>query len=294
MRDSETEEVLLESNDTKERVRDREHPFANAGILPLVLAMGNRLNQVVSSGAEQSRISQTLRAVLGLRELILNGEIEVGKRVSELSLVARIGVSRTPLRLALTQLENEGLLERQRNGGFVVREFTESDIYEAIDLRGVLEGTAARLAAERLTDAGSLASIAQCLKDLEEVVRETETTLDLFAEYAMLNERFHSQLVALAGNRMLEQTIKRVQALPFVSPSAFVFREANFQETRGNLFIAQEQHSAILEAIRQREGTRAEALTREHARIGRRKLWHILRHEQLLKHVPGASLIKIR
>ena len=62
----------------------------------------------------------------------------------------QLGVSRTPLRTALMTLEHEGLLETLPGGGFVVREFTRTDINDSIELRGVLEGTAARLAAERL------------------------------------------------------------------------------------------------------------------------------------------------
>ena len=69
--------------------------------------------------------------------------------MSELPLVARLGVSRTPLRLALVELEHEGLLRPLDGGGYVVREFTEADVRDAVELRGVLEGTAARFAAER-------------------------------------------------------------------------------------------------------------------------------------------------
>ena len=94
--------------------------------------------------------SQTTKATLGLRELLLSGAFKPRERVPELRLVEELGVSRTPLRIALMTLEHEGLLETLPGGGFVVREFTRTDIDDAIELRGVLEGTAARLAAERL------------------------------------------------------------------------------------------------------------------------------------------------
>jgi GntR family transcriptional regulator, vanillate catabolism transcriptional regulator len=89
------------------------------------------------------------RALLRLRELILRGEFAPGERMSELRLVETLGVSRTPLRLALAALEHEGLLRSAGSRGYVVREFTQADISDAIELRGVLEGTAARFAAER-------------------------------------------------------------------------------------------------------------------------------------------------
>ena len=94
--------------------------------------------------------SQTVKAKLGLRELVLDGAFAPGERVPEIELAKRLGVSRTPLRLALSTLAHEGLLEPLPGGGFVVRSFTRADVSDAIELRGVLEGTAARLAAERL------------------------------------------------------------------------------------------------------------------------------------------------
>src|ERR671924_755438 len=100
----------------------------------------------MASGAPTS---QTARALLGLRELLLGGEYPPGQRLSELPLVERLGVSRTPLRLALARLEHEGLIEALPAGGYAVRQFTRADIDDAIELRGLLEGTAARFAAER-------------------------------------------------------------------------------------------------------------------------------------------------
>ena len=93
--------------------------------------------------------SLTVKATLGLRELIFAGAFLPGERVAELALVERLGVSRTPLRLALLTLEHEGLLETLPGGGFVVRQFTRDDINDGIELRATLEGTAARFAAER-------------------------------------------------------------------------------------------------------------------------------------------------
>src|SRR5918996_3519673 len=100
--------------------------------------------------------SQTARALVSLRELLLRGEFGPGERLSELPLAARLGVSRTPIRLALERLANIGLLDVKAGGGFTVRGFTPSDALDAIEIRGVLEGTAARMAAERLVDSAEL------------------------------------------------------------------------------------------------------------------------------------------
>src|SRR3979409_2219496 len=83
--------------------------------------------------------SQTGRTVLNLREMLLRGDFQPGERLSELPLVARLGVSRPPRRLALDRLANEGLLEIWPTGGFVVRAFTLADVYDAIEMRSVLE-----------------------------------------------------------------------------------------------------------------------------------------------------------
>ena len=93
--------------------------------------------------------------------MLLRGDFQPGERLSELPLVARLGVSRTPIRLALDRLAHEGLLEASPTGGFVVRAFTIEDVWDAIETRGVLEGAAARLAAERLEHDSELNPVAR-------------------------------------------------------------------------------------------------------------------------------------
>jgi GntR family transcriptional regulator of vanillate catabolism len=87
--------------------------------------------------------------VVRLREMILAGELPGGARIAELTLVEKLGVSRTPIRAALMRLEQEGLLEALPNGGYAVRTFSERDVSDAIELRGTVEGLLARVAAER-------------------------------------------------------------------------------------------------------------------------------------------------
>src|SRR5262245_30574322 len=94
--------------------------------------------------------SQIERVAVTLREKLLRGEFRPGQRLAELALVPQLNASRTPVRLALERLAHQGLLEALPFGGFRVREFTIPDLWDAIELRGVLESTAARLAAERL------------------------------------------------------------------------------------------------------------------------------------------------
>ena len=234
--------------------------------------------------------SQTGRTVLNLREMLLRGDFSPGERISELPLVARLGVSRTPIRLALDRLANEGLLEVLPAGGFVVREFTLADIWDSIEMRGVLEGTAARLAAEKLTDDRELATLRRCRDELDAMLIPT---IDSFTHYLELNEAFHSSLVDLAQSSMLRRMLDRVMSLPFASPSALVFAQSKLPRAADLIWVAHEQHRAIVEAIANRQGTRAESLAREHALMSRRNLESILQDDHIWSCVPGESLIKL-
>src|SRR5678810_1474245 len=111
--------------------------------------------------------SQIERTVLRLRELILTGEFGPGKRISEHPLTGRLGVSRTPIRLALERLAHEGLLEPYATGGFVVRRFTLDEVWDGIEVRALLEGAAARMAAERLEDESELAALHSIQKEMD-------------------------------------------------------------------------------------------------------------------------------
>ncbi len=231
-----------------------------------------------------------MKATLGLRELIFNGAFEPGERASELRLVEELGVSRTPLRIALMTLEHEGLLEMLPGGGFVVREFSRVDVDDAIELRGVLEGTAARLAAERLGSPSELDALQTCSRELDEIVRDP--SVEAFVSYVELNEQFHTLLVQLAKSQPLTRAIERTYTLPFASPSALIMLQAELPESREIILVAQHQHRAILDAIEHGEGTRAEEIAREHARLARQNLDVALRHRHLLARLPGAKLIK--
>src|SRR5215469_14283794 len=92
--------------------------------------------------------SQVSRAIQGLRAMLLSGEFRPGERIPEIPVASRLGVSRSPLRLALQRLEHEGLVKALPKG-FAVCGFSVDEIWDAVETRGVLEGAAARLAAER-------------------------------------------------------------------------------------------------------------------------------------------------
>ena len=237
-------------------------------------------------------LSQTVRAQLRLRELVLGGGLEPGVRIAELALVERIGVSRTPIRLALLQLQQEGLLDVLPAGGYTVKAFTESDVHDAIELRGTLEGLAARLAAERGVGGGLLAEAASCLARIDELLAQPELSEPSFATYVEQNGRFHGALAEMAGSELVQRQILRACTLPFASPNAFVLQRSTGPRARDVLVVAQDQHRGLLDAIRRREGARAEAIAREHARIAQHNLGEVLQSQHALGSMPGAGLIR--
>jgi len=235
--------------------------------------------------------SQTLRALFRMREMIVRGEFRPGERIREIPLSERLGVSRTPLRLVLDRLASEGLLEARPTVGFVVREFTIQDILDAIELRGVLEGTAARLAAERLQSDDELAPMRESIADTEALLRLPLDAIETLGRYGPLNARYHACLLDLARSNMLRRALERVLVLPFASPNAFVAAEPESEDWRETMLISLSHHRAITEAIAARESWRAEALAREHSRMARRSVTLALEAHRYAE-IPGGSLIR--
>lgn len=238
-------------------------------------------------------LSQTVKAQLALRELVLRGALNPGERVSELQMVERLGVSRTPVRMALVRLEEEGLLEAIPSGGFAVKAFSEKEVFVSIEIRGTLEGLAARLAAEHGVSRSTLLDAAECLDEIDRVIRRDMLDIDL-SQYVELNARFHRILIDMADSPPLARQIERASALPFASASALVPVQSRSPELHHILTVAQDQHRCVLTAIERREGSRAEAIMREHARIAHRNLERALINQRDMDLVPGSALIKRR
>lgn len=208
--------------------------------------------------------SQTMRAVLGLRGLIVDGVLRPGDRVSEPLLVEKFGVSRTPARAALVQTAAEGLIEPREKTGYVVRGYTEVDVFQGILIRGTLEGLGARYAAEREVPEDLLAALDACVNALDDVVY-AEGDIDQ-SEYARLNDQFHALLLDCSGSAMVAWSMDRIRGLPFASPNAFVESHSiSHGKVRRILQASQEQHRTIAQAIRDRDPVRAQAVTTEHS-----------------------------
>lgn len=255
--------------------------------------MNDKTISLAAAETQEPGASQTVKAQLRLREMILAGELPSGARIAELAIVERLGVSRTPIRAALMRLEQEGLLEGLVNGGYAVRTFSERDVSEAIELRGTLEGLSARLAAERGVAAAVLAEARACLGQIDGVLSQPALDDESFLRYVTLNQRFHNLLSEMAGSTVITRELERVVSLPFASPSGFVVAQANSPQARDMLIVAQDQHRQVLDAIERREGARAEAIMREHSRIAQRNLLEAMQSQDL-ERMPGVRLIRKR
>jgi GntR family transcriptional regulator of vanillate catabolism len=220
------------------------------------------------------------RAVMVLRKRILSGVLPGGTRLFEVALAEELDISRTPIRAALSQLAEEGLLDRGDKGGFLVRSFALADVVDTIDLRGVLEGTAARYAAERGASEHQLAQARDILRDLDRALAGANVDMDAYARH---NSAFHDLLADMAQSATLSRELRRVTALPFAAPSAFIDDHSQITALARTLYPAQEQHRAIIEAISRRESGRAEALAREHARAARHNVEYLLGSESALR-----------
>jgi len=226
--------------------------------------------------ADDPDLPSQQRAYLGLRDLLLAGDIEPGQRLNEVRLAERLGMSRTPIRWALIELEHIGLVEPLPTGGFVARRFTVREVDDAMVLRGCLEGIAARLAAERGLNARAERELQALIGEGAALVRADIVPPEQQVAFAQVNERFHTALARAAGNDALWRAIEHNNRLPFAAPSAMLPVNDDSPESLFWLRNSQAQHEALVEALLARQGTRAQLLAEEHARVGRRGLQRVL------------------
>ncbi|MBN2644520.1 MAG: GntR family transcriptional regulator [Desulfuromonadaceae bacterium] len=200
---------------------------------------------------------QTLREKIleNIRDAILKGSLKPGERVSEPDLAERYGISRTPIREAFRQLESEGYLTVVPRKGAVVTALSERDVEEFYSIKSILEGYAARLAAERMTD-----------KDIErlEAINDRLEKLTLSGDvktFFRVHNEFHEHFIRASGNskllELIQQLLKKFDRLRIASLSL-----------PGRMEISVQEHRKIIEAFKQRNGETADLLVRKNAAYG--------------------------
>lgn len=218
--------------------------------------------------------SQQSRVLVQLREMIMKGEFAPGERLAEIPVAEKLGASRTPVRVAFATLEQEGLIQSSPSGGYVMRVFTRKELDDAIAVRGVLEGMAARLLAENGLTRSMAEQFWACIREGDEALKGPDLTTDGYADYVEMNNRFHELLIRFADNAALSRSIELNNRLPFAAASATLPMHASTGDGRQWLLITHNQHRSILQAIERREGTRAQALAIEHVEVARMNLQH--------------------
>ena len=206
--------------------------------------------------------------VTTLRQLIVSGRMPAGERVAEIPVAESLGVSRTPVRLAFRSLEQEGLLEKAGKRGYVVRSFSEADVRSAIEVRGTLEGLAARHLAERGMSAEVRAALAQAIADGQAVLGKGFMVEDDIARWSALNQRFHDAIVSAHESRVIADAIARNNHLPFASADSIALDREALPAEYEKLRVAQLHHQLVFDALERRETARVEMLMREHAWVG--------------------------
>ncbi|MXQ14461.1 GntR family transcriptional regulator [Microvirga makkahensis] len=208
-----------------------------------------------------------------IRQEIISGAFPQGARMNEVSLAGRFGVSRTPIRSALSSLYTEGLLDYAPNCGYIVRRFTGSDVAKVFSVRASLEGLVCRLAAEQGISDAEHGALDRAIRNTAALLRVEKWGGAEVAQWNVLNNQFHDTLYAAARNDYLTTAIRRTRSLPLLSKSeyrlfgsdeiALWFDRAGFQRSH-------DEHVDIFDAIAGREGVRAESIMREHiTRAGR-------------------------
>lgn len=205
-----------------------------------------------------------------LRKLIIEGRYAAGERLAEIPVAQALGVSRTPVRLAFRTLEQEGLLQKAGKRGFEVRAFSDHDVLCALEVRGVLEGLAARRLAEQGMPEAVRAQLAACVEEGRQLLAKGHITEDDVGAWARLNNAFHHTIVQATGSSVIADAIARNNHLPFASADSIIIDPQALDREYEKLRFAQLQHQLVFEALEQRESARVEMLMREHAYVGLR------------------------
>ncbi|MEM1230326.1 MAG: GntR family transcriptional regulator [Pseudomonadota bacterium] len=199
-----------------------------------------------------------------IRENILSGRYQPGQRLTEAELVEACGVSRTPVRTAISRLVSEDFLETNRNQGARVKRWDPAELDELFELRGLLEGHAAARAATRITPA-QLAKIDAAITDMDGILQGRAGQLKKAREFLRLNRVVHSTVWEAAGSTHLLAMLSRL-----VEQSLQVRTVRSFSLER--LAESHHHHLELQRALHVRDPQWCESVMRSHIRAARAAL----------------------
>lgn len=216
-----------------------------------------------------------------LRDRIFDGEIPPGAHLMEVPVATQLGVSRTPVRDALSKLADEGLLIYQPNRGFLVRRFDVKDVNDAFTLRAALEGLGCRLVGERGLDSNAHEELHEHLEAQRCVLYGEHWNSERALKWQDLNVDFHFALLEFSNNQWLVDAVRRARRLPIVFDSHSRPHDLTAQRLvfeRQHSQRAHDEHLRIVDALSRREAGRAESQMREHILTNRDVLVLALQH----------------
>ena len=190
-----------------------------------------------------------------LRDAISDGRIATGERVREEEIARELGVSRTPVREALQRLHQRGLLVLGAGRGLVVAELSQHQVLQLYAMREILEGSAARFAAQHAT-AADIAILYRLQKELADAKPDALLLVTL-------NRRFHQAIYEAAHNQYLLQTLNMLH------DSLALLHNATFR-VPSRRADSDEEHRRIVAAIEKHDPGAAEEAAREHIRQAQR------------------------
>lgn len=197
-------------------------------------------------------------------------------RLAEIPTSEKLGVSRTPIRIAFRALEQEGLLNKLPGRGYQVRQITLEDIEGAVEVRGALEGLAARRSAEKGLSNEQRQEFKMLLQRGDWLFNQNKPLTEREIEaYHNMNKAFHQLIIEVASNNAISTALSQNEHIPFASISALAFDKNAMAEETNRFLFAHTQHHHIYQTMVTGQGARAEAIMREHAYA---TLSHIQRH----------------
>lgn len=226
------------------------------------------LDDPIAPPAAETATDRTYRL---LRAQVLDGTLPPGAMALEGELAAALGVSRTPVRQAMVRLADEGLIDLRPRHGMRVRPISSPDMAEIYEVLVALESAAARLCAERGLEPAALASLDAVLAAMDAALAAGD-----LRGWAAADADFHRQLVVASGNQRLAATVSGLADLAHRARLATL-------RLRPLPNQSNQEHHALVAAIRNRDPIRAEALHTEH----RRRIGALL--VRLLAELPGGG-----
>lgn len=191
-----------------------------------------------------------------LREAVFQGTIKPNQHLVEESIAKELGVSRTPVREAIRRLEAEGLVEYVAQRGSVVRQVSLEEISQIYDVRILIEGHAAKLAAIN-AEPSDLATLEELCMTFDTSMQDSDGPQEKSQKLMDLNSQFHTTIVDIARNAILEKTLRIALQVPGIYRTYYWYDEQNWRNTSHS-------HRSIFEAIREKDSATAESLMQEH------------------------------